>query len=41
MIMKFEMPKFDMYSFDMNENIALLAEDGENIGGKFTGSNIF
>jgi len=41
MIMKFEMPKFDMYSFDMNENIALMAEDEENIGGGLTGSSIF
>ena len=40
--MKFEMPKFDIYSFDMNEEIAVMMEDdSENIGAGFKGSNIF
>ena len=45
MIMKFEMPKFDIYSFDLNENIAALKSDvsgdEENISGPVKGSNVF
>ena len=41
--MKFEMPKFDIYAFDMSENIAklMLDEEDEKIGGKIDNSNIF
>ena len=41
MIMKFEMPKIDIYSFNVNENIAADLGDKEEIGGAIFDSTIF